>query len=1022
MVSLIQTGTCTISEITAITFTRKAAAELRQRVQNELERVYQEETDPEKAKCLNKALSNLHQCFLGTIHAFCTRLLWERPMEAGLDGDFEVIEETEDIEEEAWDRYLLKVRGTSPASIEKLQEKGFSRVSLREAYREVLAYRDVSFPAVQVDRPDLQPVLKGLRALVAEGYREIPYPPKEDRYDSLQKKIRQAHRFFRYRSLERDEERLALLLIFEKGQFPIIQKLWSSREKAKEFRGRFEAFQEERIKPVLKKWQEHCYQPVIDFLLPAVKEFQVLKKELGVMDFQDLLMKTAWLLRENGEVRGYFQKKYPRIFVDEFQDTDPIQSEVMLFLCSDDLQEKDWQKITVRPGSLFVVGDPKQSIYRFRRADLDVYSYVKKKMQESGAEIVHLTSNFRSVHSIGDFCNSVFKGVFPSTANQYQAQYEPMNTLMEEGPSSGVFVLNISEDYKKNAHVITEDAERIAAHVRSLLDQGTYQPKDFLVLLHYKMNLTAYAKAFEDQDIPVRMTGGNSLAGNREIQELLSLCQALAYLDDTVALAAVLRGIFFGFSDADLFAFKKGGGAFHMWAPIPEGVDTDVAEKFSTAYSQLQQYYQLTESLSPAAAFQEIIDSLGLVPYLLARELGESCCGHLLQVLEWIRHLEHHDLCDWISLVEQLERLISSAPEEEMRIDSTHEDALRLMNLHKAKGLEAEVVFLVDPVKGGPKRVDFHVQRIGGEAKGYLCIRNHRGVPLALPKDWETYEREEEQYLQAEENRLLYVAATRARQMLSISRSLYPGNKKKNPWGLLLEDTSLKPLPGGDVGMERSRKEAPLSVLPQDDFFQVMGALSSPTYRKFLPSELQIMTGPTIQVEGEGGVDWGHAVHAVLESYVKGVINLQTVMKQALFQYGLDPGRRTELELILTRFQEKLGPRIEQAQMVLTEVPFSLDVRNEEPLQAFLSLHTMVTGPLFVSGVMDLVLKEKTGWCIVDYKTDRVKKREDLNMLVKRYRNQLALYLGAWEAITGEKGNDILLYFLYSDELIAIDG
>lgn len=1020
--ALMETGTCSICEIAAITFTRKAAAELRQRIQNELERAYRKERDAVIIRRLDTALSNLHQCFIGTIHAFCTRLLMERPVEAGLDGDFAVVEDTEDLQQEAWDRYLLQVRGRTPGIIQDLEEKGFSLATLRKAYETILTYRDVSFPTTPLIRPDFQPVLEKLRALVAEGYREIPSTPKEGRYDSLQEKIRRAHRFYRYRSLETDEQRLALLLIFDKEQFSIIQKLWNSKEKAKEFRERFKLFQKENIKPVLKEWREYCYPLVMEFLLPAVDVFQSLKQEQGLMDFQDLLMKTAWLLRENGEVRGYFQNKYPRVFVDEFQDTDPIQSEVMLFLCSDSLEERDWQKITVRPGSLFVVGDPKQSIYRFRRADLDVYTYVKEKMQESGAKVVRLTTNFRSVHSLGTFCNTVFKDIFPSTPNQYQALYDAMNTLKKDSPPSGVRVLTISQDYKKNAEVITEEARIIATHVRSLIDAGVFLPKDFLVLLRYKMNLTVYAKAFENAGIPVRMTGGNSLAGNREIQELFSLCQVLANPHDGVALVSVLRGSFFGFHDGELFAFKRAGGSFHLFAPIPEGLPAAVADVFSAAYSRLKQYYRWTETLSPAAAFQEIITSLGLVPYFLTGDFGESRCGHLLQLIEWIRQLEHQHLYDWISLVKELEELLIRAPEEELGMDSTYENALRLMNLHKAKGLEAEVVFLADPVKGGPKGADCHVQRTSGEACGYLQICNDRGVDLAWPKNWHMHQREEEKYLQAEEMRLLYVAATRAKQLLIISRSLYPANEKKNPWQQLLKDAPFESLTTERGSLAERCNKTQNMVLAQNDFAQVVRALSAPTYGKLLPSATQTTTGAKITVEGEGGVDWGHAVHSVLEAFVKGETNLETVMEQALFHYGLAKERKTELEGVLTRFQEKLGLRIKRAERALTEVPFSLLLTPKDPLRRLFQENETVNGPILLTGVMDLALQEEDGWSIVDYKADRVKKKEDLQVLAKRYENQIILYGRAWEAITGEKVQACFLYFLYSNQLVKMKG
>src|SRR5690606_36788533 len=139
-------------------------------------------------------------------------------------------------------------------------------------------------------------------------------------------------------------------------------------------------------------------------------------------NFQDLRMRCAELLRHNVEVRPYFQRRFTHLLMDEFQDTDPIQAEVMMLLTADSPAETDWQQARPRAGSLFVVGDPKQSIYRFRRADISVYQQVKYQILHTAGSVLHFSTNFRSQPGVNHLANHAFGQIFPTQANHYQAE------------------------------------------------------------------------------------------------------------------------------------------------------------------------------------------------------------------------------------------------------------------------------------------------------------------------------------------------------------------------------------------------------------------------------------------------------------------------------------------------------------------------------------------------------------------------------------------------------------------------
>jgi len=301
------------------------------------------------------------------------------------------------------------------------------------------------------------------------------------------------------------------------------------------------------------------------------------------------------LLRDYSEVRQYFHQKYKCLLVDEFQDTDPIQAEIIFYLTGQDINEKNWQKLIPRPGSLFVVGDPQQSIYRFRRADIAIYNLVKELVEKSGGEVLKLQANFRSLHSIGSYLNPIFEELFSSGQGKFQAVYSPMQTVWEDNPQNltGVKKLIISKERNKN-DTIRQDAQSTARVIRDMVDKGfklarteedikagvspfaTY--KDFMILLRYKGGMDIYARTFAEYGIPFTVSGYASLNESYQIKELLKVFRLMRDIENQVLVVAVLRGIFFGFSDDDLYQFKEAGGEFDFYEKIPEKLNLRLKE------------------------------------------------------------------------------------------------------------------------------------------------------------------------------------------------------------------------------------------------------------------------------------------------------------------------------------------------------------------------------------------------------------------------------------------------------------
>ncbi len=235
----------------------------------------------------------------------------------------------------------------------------------------------------------------------------------------------------RFLDSTKNKEIVALFELFDKKLKPTLNR-WNSKEDAKFYEEKFNTFVEVEIRPLLQQWREFCHPKVVQFLQGAMETYTVLKKERSLLNFQDLLLHTANLLRENNEVREYFQGKYKVLLIDEFQDTDPIQAEIMFYLTGEDTTEKEWTKCKPKRGSLFVVGDPKQAIYRFRRADIDTYNRVKQLIEEHGGEVLQLTMNFRTLDSVTEKLNEVFSNHLPESENTYQAAYRPLNSFKKD--------------------------------------------------------------------------------------------------------------------------------------------------------------------------------------------------------------------------------------------------------------------------------------------------------------------------------------------------------------------------------------------------------------------------------------------------------------------------------------------------------------------------------------------------------------------------------------------------------------
>ena len=413
IVRIIAEGKADVGGIVAVTFTEKAAGELKLRLREQLDSARLGAGHDDEARSrLDRAMTQLEEAHVDTIHTFCAALLRERPVEAGIDPLFEVLTEPASARlfDEAFGRWLQEILADPPQGVRRaLRRSAFGGEDgpvdrLRKAARDLAQWRHYTSPWTR-ERFDRDREIDSVVSLLHElaGLTRDP----ASRNDPL---------FTGTEPIRRLSDEIGLQQEFGDAGTPDydgweagLVDLSRDRTLNRLKQGRGASYRpgvpRERVLNGLTELRTRLDQFRLaadadlaallqQELRGALEMYERLKAKDGALDFVDLLLVARNLVRDNRQVREGFQQRFKRIFVDEFQDTDPLQAEILLLLAADDPNETDWRKARPLPGHLFLVGDPKQSIYRFRGADVAIYREVTRRAPEWGATLVHLTDEF----------------------------------------------------------------------------------------------------------------------------------------------------------------------------------------------------------------------------------------------------------------------------------------------------------------------------------------------------------------------------------------------------------------------------------------------------------------------------------------------------------------------------------------------------------------------------------------------------------------------------------------------------
>jgi len=772
IVAVLESGLTTVDKVVAVTFTHKAAGELKLRLRQGLDR-RRTAADAAGASHLEDALARLEEASIGTIHSFCAQLLRERPVEARVDPAFE-----EMAEGDATRLYDRAFRGWLQ---QKLNEPapGLRRCLVR-----------LSWPEKWNKRPPVEQLQMAGRALIE--WRDYPAPwsrisyGREPEIDDLVHRVRQAaarmskafrpvHELDAWISRaeqvrQRDYDTLEALLL------KLLRELKDLRKKgAEDLIGALEAFQFSANADLAALVREEM-QELLD-------RYDDLKRRSGKLDFLDLLILARDLVRGDTTVRAYLQQRFTHIFVDEFQDTDPLQAEILLLLASSDPRQDNWLEVTPTPGKLFVVGDPKQSIYKFRRADVALYESIRRRLEERGVPTIHLSKSFRSVPAVQQCVNAAFEAEMTGDTAAGQANYVPLERHAE--PIDGqpaVIALPAPTPYGKS--YVAKYAvnaclpDTIAAFIRWLVKESGWKvrhpqtseltpvrPRDVCVLfrrfLQGGQDLTReYARALEARGVEHRLVGSKSFHAREEVESLRASLTAVEWPDDELSVYAALRGSLFAINDAVLLRYRHQCGRLHPFGGRPAALDPDV-QPVTEALDLLAGLHKQRNWRPVAETLNLLLEATRAHPGFALRPSGQQVLSNIYRLCDLARSYETSGGISFRGFVEELAAQSEKAESAESPVLEEGAEGVRLMTVHAAKGLEFPVVILADITA---KLSSFEPERHVDAEKGLCAMRLLRCAPVGLLQQ-EALERMREV---SEGVRVAYVAATRARDLLVI--------------------------------------------------------------------------------------------------------------------------------------------------------------------------------------------------------------------------------------------------------------
>ena len=1062
-----------VTEIVALTFTNKAADELKLRLRQRLQAFLDSELDREPASalerktsieiqevialyCLSKdelesrvqdALRNLERSDLGTIHSFAANLLRLYPLEAGLDPQFHEDDGSafEQLFDEQWSLWLdQELSLASARAVEWQIILSRCRLDHVKALAKSLTTENVD---LRQNTDDLKTIPAALSDWLSQLENRATILLERHPEDRLNEKLlRAAHatisKFNQLgHQLERNSE--ISILLSEKSLSRMTQG-WSAEDIK-------EAQVIVRAAEGLVGVDSELIGILWRLLVTYAADFRERFVRDGHVSFEGLLVRARNLVRDHARVRADLKRRYRAILLDEFQDTDPIQYEILLYLAEQpDQTATDWRRVKLVPGKIFVVGDPKQSIYAFRRADIEAYLEIVEKVihAQDGIEC-RLTTNFRSNRTILDGVNGVFENLIQAQ-HGLQPHYIPLypapNRVSASNPIPKLLVRKIVSardidaetarrlEGESLARWLKDEVLKKAAISNSRGDQALAQSKDVAILLRKLTDIHDYLLPLRREGIRYVVEGERNFYAAKEIIDAVSLLRAVENPYDRLALVGVLRSPVGGLTDQQIYDLHRQNLLnYHAAGKLLGKI---FPPSLAELYGALARLHEETRALTIGAAIAHVFATLPVELLAACYFHGEQAVANLQKLAREAELLGRQGMTTLKESIRQLEkRVLEIKDEGESALAEEHLDAVRIMSIHKAKGLEFPIVILAGCHAGveGGRAAD--VEALFDWSTGLTGVRIGQFSDLAG-----LYIAEKSRLRTAEEQkRLLYVAMTRAREHLVISCA--PGSRRSTGSFLSMLDSTLDqrislaqksetiPVGKGTIEIEvvsanltaPSTSQKPASTTADvnwQDFIECWrrragnyaSTLRTPPF--VTPSRLkyqeQALTEAGDRIDGEvygrtPPLVVGDLAHRFLQhwDFANDVDRFERALHDWL-AHALSTESKSSLAQIEAELQRIFAGFIGSS--AYSEVAGSRILGREVPL-------VMPWNGQIMEGVIDLIYEKNGLLYLADYKTDRIAKAE-LSQGVERYRPQAEIYSKAVEQSLGRSPAAFKVIFL----------
>ena len=828
------------NQVVAITFTEKAAAELKQRIVNEVNARLQAE--PHNTR-LEQIRTGMLSAQISTIHAFCSQILREYPVEAGVDAGFSVLQEI---------HQRLILRETINSTLREIAERPdedetreqlvnllriFGKTRLGEYLEELINQREVVDRLInhlycQTDSEVLEGWHKFVQSQLTQSLTN--QFPIENWLRCLNKVLKVAKGKNKRKVQELTNQVQPDMELQEVAPFlteiaPLIvtQGGTISKQNLLGRNTKTDAIEEE-IDFLVRAANHLLSFPtftdddkllicvtrlLIDVYDEVQNAYEECKRQTGQLDFADLQIKVRNLLQQKASIREQLVERYPYIMVDEYQDTDHLQYEILKPLILD-----------FESGNLFIVGDQNQSIYRFRGADVQVFdqtrhdittyqsastedfTWEEQILEASGSEKrgeLRLPENFRLLRNLVGFVNLVFESLMKGR-NEFEVEYDPLVQGRTTDSVGAVEILISSrEETAGESEPSADENELLVARIQHLVgtdetvctDEGEgEQPRpirygDIAILIRSRTRLPEIESALLEAEIPYKVTGGIGFYQRQEIYDIGNYLQFLSDCKNDVALAGVLRAPFFGVSDVELYEIAQPSSEKPFWEKVRDyAAQADQSSTFPIrdAVQILRSHLEICHRIPPSELIRKIVNDTGMVGVLPVGQSGEQRWANYEKLVGIAREFERSGVTDLHDFLERLNELIEEEEREGQAITQLTADAVEIMTIHAAKGLEFPVVILPNLDRRATRydQQPLIDDRLG---IGFSPANPDKNYTESDPGATRLMRERVTNKRVAEEQRLFYVATTRARDRLILSGTLTEKGEARGWLGWLFD-------------------------------------------------------------------------------------------------------------------------------------------------------------------------------------------------------------------------------------------